>query len=126
MVIVVLWWLVYGGSSARWLWGMDLGYLFICLQLCCGCFCLILCSCGGLECFPAWVINWGVGVLGCCLVREFGIVGKKKITCGCCCDGFESFVVVVLKVCQCGWALGLLVNLRVWKTKYKKNYFIIF
>ena len=29
MVIAVLWWLVYGGSSARWLWAMDLGYLFI-------------------------------------------------------------------------------------------------
>jgi hypothetical protein len=29
VVIAVLWWLVYGGSSARWLWAMDLGYLFI-------------------------------------------------------------------------------------------------
>jgi hypothetical protein len=38
----------------------------------------ILCNCGGLEGLPAWVINYGVGVLNCCLVGESGIVEKNK------------------------------------------------
>ena len=63
---------------------------------------------------------------------NLGLWGKKKKKIlGGCCDGFVVVVVmivVVLKVCRVWGVLGTwaAVNLRVWKTKYKMNYFIIF
>jgi hypothetical protein len=56
---------------------------------------------------------------------------KKKKILGGCCDGFVVVVVmivVVLKVCRVWGVLGtwVAVNLGVWKTKYKMNYFLLY